>query len=86
MNARRFSGTIAEQHLESHAVKCAVCKAEAVCQTLGVSVGPWGGHWVRLPAGWWQTVGLSVNEIRRGGCGGIRCPKCLSVLEPERGN
>ena len=73
-----------KQHFESHGVHCAVCRAECICQTLGVEAGPWGGHWVRLPAGWWQTVGLTVADIRDGGRGGIRCPKCLTMLEKSR--
>jgi LSD1 subclass zinc finger protein len=66
---------------ESHRVRCSVCGSEAVVEIMGVEISVWGGHWMRAPKGWWIAIGITVQEIARGGAGGVRCPKCFHAAE-----
>jgi hypothetical protein len=66
---------------ESVPVSCTSCGATAVCEVLGVECGLYGGHWIRLPQGWWTALGLTIGEVKENkGAGGVRCPKCFAQL------
>lgn len=66
---------------ESIKVRCSVCRRKAVCEILGVELGPFGAHWLRLPYGWWMSMGLRLDDLRRGGAGSIRCPQCFAKTQ-----
>jgi len=76
MTKRQRLATYTPETLE---VKCIVCRSKATCEVLGVEVGPFGGHWMRLPAGWWVAIGTTIAELRDNRkMGAVRCPKCFA--------